>query len=264
MPSGSGPMTDSDTKSATDGPTVAVPKRAMVLAAGHGKRLRPVTLKTPKALVKVGGRTLIDRAIDRLEEAGVETVVVNLHHLGHLIEQHLRRRNGPQFLFSHEEELLETGGGVLKALPLLGDEPFLVTNADIMWLNGPTSILERMAELWDDRRMDGLLLLHPTVDAYGYAGMGDFCIDVTGRLSQRPERELSPYLFTGIQILHPRLFEGAPEGPFRLRHLYDRAIENERLYGVVHDGEWFHVGTAEGLADAEAYLRERYPETKHR
>ncbi len=264
MPTGSGPITDTDQDKDTTGPAAAVPKRAMILAAGYGKRLRPVTLKTPKALIKVGGRTLIDRTVDRLDEAGVETIVVNLHHLGHLVEQHLRSRKGPKFEFSHEDTLLETGGGVLKALPLLGDEPFLVVNADVMWLNGPTSILERMAEIWDETKMDGLLLLHPTVDAYGYAGMGDFCIDVEGKLQQRPERELSPYLFTGIQILHPRLFEGAPEGKFRLRFLYDRAIENERLFGIVHDGEWFHVGTSEGMADAESYLRERYPETKHR
>ena len=264
MPTGSGPIDETDPQKHTAGAGPAVPKTAMILAAGYGKRLRPVTLKTPKALIKVGGRTLIDRTIDRLEEAGVETIVVNLHHLGHLVEQHLRSRKGTKFAFSREEKHLETGGGVLKARPLLGNEPFLVVNADVMWLNGPTSILDRMAEIWDDTRMDGLLLLHPTVDAYGYTGMGDFCIDVEGKLQQRPERELSPYLFSGIQILHPRLFDDAPEGPFRLRVLYDRAIENERLFGVVHDGEWFHVGTPEGLADAEAYLRERYAETKHR
>jgi len=241
-----------------------VPKRAMILAAGYGRRLQPLTHKTPKALIKVGGRAMVDRTIDRLEEAGVETIIVNLHHLGPQLEQHLRSRKGPEILFSREDDLLETGGGVLKALPMLGNEPFLVVNADVMWLNGPISTLGRMAMIWDGDKMDGLLLLHSTVDAYGYTGMGDFCIDPSGVLSQRPERELSPYLFTGIQILHPRLFKGSPEGPFRLRKLYDQAIEAERLYGIVHDGEWFHVGTPEGLAEAERYLRERYPETKHR
>ncbi|MBD3611027.1 MAG: nucleotidyltransferase family protein [Hydrogenovibrio crunogenus] len=248
----------------SDGARAVMPKRAMILAAGYGRRLQPLTHKTPKALIKVGGRAMVDRSIDRLEEAGVETIVVNLHHLGSQLEQHLRSRKGPEILFSREDELLETGGGVRKALPLLGDKPFLVVNADVMWLNGPTSALGRMATIWDDATMDGLLLLHSTVDAYGYTGMGDFCIDADGLLSQRPERELSPYLFTGIQILHPRLFEDTPEGSFRLRELYDRAIENERLYGIVHDGEWFHVGTPEGLAEAERYLRARYPETKHR
>lgn len=263
MPSGSGSVTNNK-KSKIGGPSAAMPKRAMILAAGFGKRLRPLTHKTTKALIKVGGRPMVDRSIDRLEEAGIERIVVNLHHLSGQLEQHLRSRKGPEILFSHEDEILETGGGVVKALPMLGNEPFLVVNADVMWLNGPTSALERLAAIWDETKMDGLLLLHSTVDAYGYTGMGDFNIDAAGLLAQRPERELSPYLFTGIQILHPRFFEDSPEGPFRLRFLYDRAIENERLYGVVHDGEWFHVGTPEGLADAELYLRERYPETKHR
>ena len=240
------------------------PKRAMILAAGYGVRMRPITDKTPKPLIKVGGRTLLDRALDRLEDVGVETVVINLHHLGHLVEQHLRKRKTPEILFSREDELLETGGGIANALHLLDGEPFFAVNTDIMWLNGPQCALERMAAAWDDLHMDGLLLVHFTVDAYGYRGVGDFCLDSTGKIRRRPEGEISPYLHTGIQILHPRLFKDVPVETFSLNLLYDRAISQGRLFGVVHDGEWFHVGTQEGLAEAEEYLRIRYAGTKRR
>lgn len=247
------------------------PRRAMVLAAGLGKRMRPITHRLPKPLVKVGEKALLDWTLDRLEEAGVETVVLNLHHLGHLIEQHLGRRQRrprkgrrPELLFSSEDELLDTGGGIAKALPLLGAEPFYVVNADILWLNGTQSTLARMAAGWDHRRMDALLLLHSTVDAYGYQGRGDFCVDPAGLLARRAESEVSPFLYTGLQILHPRLFDGAPEGGFSLNLLYDRAIEAERLHGIIHDGEWFNIGTPEGLAEAEAYIRVRYAGNRRR
>ncbi len=240
------------------------PNSAMVLAAGLGTRMRPLTDDLPKPLIEIGGRTLIDRVLDRLEEAGVGAAVVNTHHLGNMLEKHLSGRARPRIRFSPETELLETGGGVRNALADLGPGPFYVVNGDVLWLNGPTDALGRMVEVWDDRAMDGLLLLHSTVDAYGYNGVGDFCADATGLLSRRPEVEVSPWLFTGVQILHPRLFEGAPEGPFSLNVLYDRAIEAERLYGIVHDGEWFHVGTPDGLAEAETYLNQRYASIKHR
>ncbi len=240
------------------------PKRAMVLAAGLGTRLRPITDKLPKPLVRVGERTLLDRTIDRFEEAGVERVVVNLHHLGHLIERHLSRRRSPEIRFSPEDDLLETGGGVAKALPLLGPEAFFVANADVLWLNGVRDALGRLAGTWDDARMDGLLLLHFTVDAYGYQGMGDFCIDPQGVITRRPEREVSPYMFTGVQILHERLFKGRPDGPFSLNVLYDRAIAEGRLYGIVHDGEWFHIGTPEAVAEAETYVQARFAGNKRR
>lgn len=236
----------------------------MVLAAGRGVRLMPITKLLPKALVKVAGRTLIDWSLDRLEEEGVGTVVVNLHHLGHLIERHLGSRPSPEFRFSGEEELLDTGGGVRKALPLLGRGPFFVVNADALWLNGMQNSLARMAAAWDDPTMDGLLLLHFTVDAYGYRGLGDFCPDPMGRLLRRSESEVSPYLFTGVQILHPRIFKGLAEGVFSLNLVYDRAIDEGRLYGIVHDGEWFHVGTPDGLAEAEAFMGDRHPGIKHR
>ncbi len=241
-----------------DRPAGYAPKRAMVLAAGLGTRLRPLTDNLPKPLIPVGERTLLDRTIDRFEDAGVERVVVNLHHFGHLIERHLGRRRSPEIRFSPEDDLLETGGGVAKALALLGPDRFFVANADMLWLNGVRDVLGRLAGMWDDRRMDGLLLLHFTVDAYGYQGMGDFCIDPRGVITRRPEREVSPYMFTGLQILHERLFTDRPDGPFSLNVLYDRAIAEGRLYGIVHDGEWFHIGTPEALAQAEAYMHARF------
>lgn len=237
---------------------------AMVLAAGLGTRLRPLTDTVPKPLVPVAGQTLLDWALDRLADAGVERAVVNLHHLGDKIETHLKDRAQPTIAFSHEAERLETGGGIAHALPMLGAGPFFAVNADVLWLNGPGDALSRLARHWNDESMDGLLLLHETIFAFGYDGDGDFFVDADGRLKRRPERELAPYLFTGVQILHPRLFKDAPAGMFSLNVLYDRAIEQGRLYGLIHDGEWFHVGTAEGLAEAEDYMRVRYPVSKRR
>ena len=241
------------------------PTHAMVLAAGLGTRMRPITDKTPKPLVKVNGRSLIDHALDRLVDGGIKNVVVNLHHFGDQIERNLKQRDDLGISFSWEkDERLETGGGVKQALDMLGPSPFWVINSDSLWLNGPTSMMERMHRVWDDKRMDGLLLLHSTVDAYGYNGFGDFNAESDGLLSRRQDQEVTPWLFTGIQILHPRLFKDAPEGAFSLNLLYDQALENNRLFGMVHDGEWFHVGTADGLADAEEYMRHRYAGVKHR
>lgn len=237
---------------------------AIVLAAGLGTRMRPLTDTLPKPLIKVGGRALIDHTLDRLVNNGVKTAVVNLHHLAPKVEAHLKKRTSPKIVFSREPDILDTGGGIVNALPLLGDAPFFAANGDILWLNGPRSALRRMVEAWDDEKMDGLLLMHNTVDAYGYTGMGDFTLDPDGLLGLRPERELSPFLYTGVQILHPRLFKDVPDGPFPLNILYERAIEAERLYGIVHDGEWFHIGTPEGLTEAEAYMTERYAGKKRR
>ncbi len=239
-------------------PDGCLPRHAMVLAAGRGNRLRPLTETTPKPLIPVNGQPLIDRAIDRLAEAGVDQVTVNLHHLGDRIETHLKTRTTPTIRLSPEDVLLDTGGGVRNALETLGVGPFFVVNGDVLWLNGTEDTLRRLAAAWDDATMDGLLLVHSTVDAHGYAGRGDFCVGPVGLLSRRPEGEVSPYLFTGVQILHPRLFATAPDGAFSLNLLYDRAIEDGRLFGLVHDGEWFHVGTPEGLAEAEAYMEVRY------
>ena len=240
------------------------PAKAMILAAGLGTRMKPLTDTLPKPLVEVAGGTLIDHVLDRLEQAGIAHVVVNTHHLADQLEKHLGGRGSPDIEFSREQELLETGGGIAKALPLLGQDAFYAVNSDAFWLNGPYDVLRRMAETWDDDAMDGLLLLHSTVEAYGYSGLGDFCAGGDGLLSRRPEGEVSPWLFTGVQILHPRLFEGAPKDAFSLNVLYDRAMENGRLYGAVHDGEWFHVGTPEGLQEAEDYMRLRYAGTRHR
>ena len=236
-----------------------IPYKAMVLAAGLGTRLKPVTDTLPKALVQVDNRALIDHALDRLEAVGVGEVVVNTHYLAEQLQAHLSGRKSPVLQITQEDDLLDTGGGIAKALPLLGDDPFLAVNADAFWLNGPYDALQRMAHTWDDDTMDGLLLLHSTVEAYGYTGLGDFCAPLgDGVLTRRLEGEVSPWLFTGIQMLHPRLFKTAPDGAFSLNLLYDRAIESGRLLGVVHDGEWFHVGTPQGLEEAETYMHLRY------
>ena len=230
------------------------PVRAMVLAAGKGLRLRPITLSRPKPLVEVGGQTMLDGVLDRLAEAGAAEAVVNAHYLGQMIESHLQGRTRPRIHLSHEEALLETGGGVKKALPLLGEEPFFVINGDILWRDGKVPALRRLAEAWDGARMDALLLLQPTATAVGYEGLGDFVMDQLGRLRRREEGEVAPFLFAGLQILSPGLFAGTPDGPFSLNLIYDRALAAGRLYGLRHDGAWYHVGTPEDLALVEAAL----------
>jgi MurNAc alpha-1-phosphate uridylyltransferase len=241
------------------------PKKAMVLAAGLGRRLRPITSNLPKPLVKLADRTLLDYTLDHLVAAGVECAVVNIHYLADQIRKHLSGRNDLEIIISSEEDnLLETGGGVKKALKHFSNEPFYVSNADVFWLNGPTMTLDRMVEQWDESKMDALLLLHSTVEAYGYTGNGDFDADPLGKLSRRLEKEITPYLFTGVQIIHPRIFEDTPNGKFSLNVTYDRAAEVDRLYGIAHDGEWFHIGTPDGLADAESYMSQRYSGRRHR
>ena len=225
----------------------------MVLAAGLGKRMRPITATVPKPLVEVAGRALIDHSLDRLENAGVETAVVNIHYLPQLMRAHLaRRRRPPEVLLSDETAgLLDTGGGIRHALPLLGDEPFYLLNSDSFWIEGARPNLRWLAGAWDDARMDVLLLLAPTVRAVGYRGRGDFRMDTNGRLTRRPEREVVPFAYAGAAILHPRLFADTPEGAFSLNVLFDKAAESERLFGVRMDGVWLHVGTPEAIAEAE-------------
>ena len=231
------------------------PTRAMLLAAGLGLRLRPLTLDRPKAMVEVAGRTLIDRALDRIEEAGVETVVVNLHYKGTSLRRHLEQRKHPTILFSDEtEQLLETGGGIAKALPLLGPAPFHAVNCDVIWRDSQANALLRLGDRWDDAAMDALLLQQATVTAIGYSGMGDFNMDAVGRLTRRPEGFVVPFVFTGIQLLHPRLFDRCPPGAFSLNRLYDRAAEQGRLFGLLHEGDWMDVGTPAGLRAAEAAI----------
>jgi MurNAc alpha-1-phosphate uridylyltransferase len=228
------------------------PRTAMVLAAGIGKRMRPITATVPKPLIEVAGRSLIDHGLDRLAEAGVERVVVNVHYLADLLSAHLARRRAPAVTISDERGmLLETGGGVKKALPLLGEAPFFLLNSDSFWIEGPRPNLDWLAAGWDESRMDALLMLAPTVSAIGYDGPGDFVMAPDGRLSRRPEREVAAFVYSGAAILHPRFFADAPEGAFSLNFLFDQAIETERLYGVRMDGTWLHVGTPEAIRAAE-------------
>lgn len=227
-----------------------LPRRAMALAAGLGERLKPLTDRLPKPLIEVGGRTLIDHALDRLGEAGVASVVVNSHHKAKLLESHLAKRRDLEIHISREDELLDTGGGVAQALDMLGPEPFLVVNSDILWLNGPSDTLKGLVGGWDDGRMDAYLLLYPTVRVGFYDGAGDYFLDPLGKARRRAD-EIAPFLFTGIQLLHPRLFAQCPVAPFSLNRLYDRAEAEGRLFGRVHDGLWHHLGTKAGLAAAE-------------
>ncbi len=234
----------------------APPRSAMVLAAGLGLRLRPLTDERPKPLVPVAGRALIDHVLDRLVAAGARRAVVNLHYKGELIERHLAGRRDIEIEFSHEEQLLDTGGGVKKALPLL-DDIFFVVNSDVIWLDGTVAALQRLMRAFVPEKRDAELLLQRTTHAVGYEGQGDFMLDPQGFLRRRGEREIAPYLFAGIQILHRRLFDHAPEGAFSLNRLWDEAIAAGRAKALVHDGEWFHVGTRSGLAATEARLDTR-------
>lgn len=236
--------------------TATAPRRAMVLAAGLGLRMRPLTETVPKPLIEVAGETMLDRALDRLAEIGVERAVVNTHWLPDRIEAHLAGRTRPAIELSREDELLDTGGGIARALPRLGAEPFYAVNADIVWRDGSIPALERLARGWDGAEMDALLLLNPTVRSSGYAGSGDFTMDPLGRISRRPERLVAPFVYTGVQIVSPALFAGAPDGAFSINPLWDRAMEAGRLFGIAHDGEWYHVGTPDALAAAEAEILE--------
>jgi MurNAc alpha-1-phosphate uridylyltransferase len=235
----------------------ARPGAAMVLAAGLGERMRPLTLDAPKPLLEVGGRTLIDWTLDRFAQAGITNVVVNTHYKADMLRDHLARRTDLDIRISHEPERLETGGGVLRALPHFGDAPFYVANSDSVWLDGPTPALDRLAASWRPDRMDALLLLMAAPRSELYVGPGDFMMDPAGRLTFRPERRIAPYVYAGLHIASPRLFDGAPEGAFRLTRLWRAAAAAGRLYGLVHDGVWFHVGTPDALEAADGQLDAR-------
>jgi len=229
-------------------------KRAMVLSAGLGLRMRPLTETLPKPLIQVSGRPLLDHALDHLAAAGIDTAVVNLHWLGDQIARHVERRSRPRIALSREPTLLETGGGVVNALPQLGAEPFFVINSDSLWLDGATPALRRLRDAWRDGAMDALLLLHRTVAAVGYDGPGDYFADPLGRLTRRQPGEIAPHVYTGVHILHPRLLRDAPAGPFSLNVVWNRAQEAGRLFGIMHDGLWLHVGTPDQLTEAQRYL----------
>ena len=233
-----------------------VPKTAMVMAAGLGKRMRPLTATRPKPLIEVAGRPLLDHVLDKLRAAGVEKVVVNVHYLPGSIEAHLAAKpHGLQFAISDErKQLLETGGGLVKAAPMIDADPFLVVNSDNFWVDGPADALKLLASHWDDERMDALLLLVPHARAQNHRGMGDFHMDRHGRLRRRAPGRVAPFVYTGIQIMAKRLLEGAPDGPFSTNILWDKAIEAGRCFGAVHQGLWFDVGTPPAIRKTEAYL----------
>jgi MurNAc alpha-1-phosphate uridylyltransferase len=229
-------------------------KTAIVLAAGFGERMRPLTLRIPKPLVPLAGKPLIDHVLDRLAEAGVKTAIVNVHYLPDQLETHLGQRQGkpPQILISDERGvLLDTGGGARKALPLLGRGPFFIHNADSVWSEGAAPALTRMLRLWNPAPMECLLLLAPVATSIGYAAKGDFAMGPDGRLTRRGEGEVVPFAFAGVSLCDERLFKDSPQGRFSLNLLWDRALAKGRLYGVRLDGRWMHVGTPEALAEAE-------------
>jgi len=235
---------------------MTTPTRAMVLSAGLGTRMRPLTDKMPKPMVEVGGKPLIDHVLDRLADAGVERAVVNVHHFADQLERHLRSRTRPQILISDERGiLLGTGGAVVKALPLLGDAPFFHVNSDSIWVDGVKPNLARLAEGFDAAAMDALLLLAPTSGSIGYAGRGDFTMTSDGRLRRRAEREVAPFVFAGAAILAPALFKDAPQGEFPLTDLFGRAADAGRLHGLRLEGLWMHVGTPDAIALAENAIR---------
>jgi N-acetyl-alpha-D-muramate 1-phosphate uridylyltransferase len=231
------------------------PEAGMVLAAGLGVRMRPLTDTVPKPLVRLKGRALIDHVLDRLAAAGIASAVVNVHYLAEALEAHLSQRKRPQIVISNERgQILDTGGGVVHALPKLGPEPFLIHNSDSVWIEGVGSNLERLFADWDPDTMDSLMLLASAATSLGYEGPGDFVMANNGRLVRRGERQMAPFVFTGVSIAHPRMFEGAPQGAFSLNQLWDRAIEKGRLYGIRLDGLWMHVGTPEALKEAERWI----------
>lgn len=230
---------------------------AMILAAGLGKRMRPLTATRPKPLVEVAGQALLDHVLDRLRSAGISNVVINVHYLADAVEAHLKRKAKDLNVAVSDERalLLETGGGVVKALPLIADDRFLVVNSDNLWIDGPIDAIRLLADRWDDATMDTLLLLIPLARANCHSGQGDFHMDPAGTIARRKSSKVAPFVFTGVQLVSKRLFDGGmPEGPFSFNLLWDRAIEAGRAFGVVHQGLWFDVGTPPAIAKTEAML----------
>lgn len=240
--------------------SLPLPTRAMVLAAGLGTRMRPLTDQMPKPMIPVAGRALIDRILDWLAASGVQDVVVNSFYKAQMLEAHLASRTSPHIRISREDPLLETGGGIRKALPMLGDGPFFSLNSDTMCIDGRTPALQRLAQAWDDQSMDALLLVQPVGKTVGYDGQGDFILADNG-VVRRTQGKPAPYVFTGVQLLHPRLFAGAPEGPFSMNVLYNRGMAEDgtlqRVRALAHDGDWLHIGTPQELKSAEDWLAQR-------
>jgi MurNAc alpha-1-phosphate uridylyltransferase len=231
-----------------------VPRTAMVMAAGLATRMRPLTEHTAKPLLTVGGQTLLDHALDRLHDAGVDTVAVNAFWQAKKVAAHLNARtNPPRTVLKRENMLLDTGGGVRNALDVLGPDPFYVVNGDALWLDGTSPALARLARAWSDD-IDAVLLVQPTSEISGEVGRGDFIIDPHGIPRRRGEREIAPYLFAGVQLMHPRLLDGMPNGAFSTNLAWNRALAKKRLRAVVHDGHWFHLSTPPDLLEAERWL----------
>lgn len=240
--------------------SIALPTKAMVLAAGLGTRMRPLTNAMPKPMVPLAGDTLIDRILDWLAASGIAEAVINTHYMADMLEAHLSRRSRPAIHISREDVLLETGGGIRKALPMLGSAPFFSLNSDTLCIDGPAPALARLAAEWDDTRMDALLLVQMVDKTIGYDGQGDFFVHTDGTLTRAKSRP-APYVFTGVQLLHPRLFEGSPDGPFSMNVLYNRGMAEDgtlsRVYALTHDGDWLHIGTPHELKTAEEWLARR-------
>ena len=231
------------------------PKAAMILAAGLGQRMRPLTNTTPKPLLQVAGKPIIEYGLDHLRAAGVTHVVVNKHYLPDQIEAWARSVTSPQMSVSDESDVvLETGGGILRALPHLGPEPFFVLNSDCFWTDHGTPALQRLSERWDDAQMDCLLLLAAPAQTTGYDGDGDFVFASDGSLTRQNHQA---FAYIGGYIVHPRLFSGMAEGRFSMNLLWDKAIAARRLFGVKHAGHWLHVGTPQAIGQAEAFLSAR-------
>ena len=233
-----------------------VPKTAMVMAAGLGKRMRPLTATRPKPLVQIAGTTFLDHVLDHLRAAGVERIVVNTHYLADSLEAHLAAKAADLDVVISDERamLLETGGGLIKALPLIPDDPFLCVNTDNIWIDGPVNALKLLASAWDEARMDVLMLLVPLARANHHAGNGDFHMDAVGHLSRRKPGRVAPFVWTGIQMLSKRLIVDPPSDAFSTNVFWDRAIGAKRAFGVVHHGLWFDVGTAAAIPKTEAAL----------
>ncbi|MCH4892731.1 NTP transferase domain-containing protein [Sphingomonas sp. SFZ2018-12] len=250
-------MTTAHTLALRPNPDAPVPEIAMVMAAGLGKRMRPLTATRPKPLVEVGGRALIDHVFDRLRAAGVRRAVVNVHYLADTLEAHLHHRvKGIDIVISDERrQLMETGGGLVQARALLGDRPFLCVNSDNLWIDGPIDAIRLLAQHWDDARMDALLLMVPLARANSHGGRGDFHLDSFGRITgRRAPGRVAPFVFTGVQILSPRVIADWPEGPFSTNLFWQRAIEAGRAWGLPHQGLWFDVGTPRAIVETEALL----------
>ncbi len=232
-----------------------MPKTAMMLAAGLGKRMRPLTDHLPKPLVKVGGKSLIDWTLDQLAAAGVPRAVVNVHHHAPLMSKHVLARQSPAIIISDEtERLLDTGGGVVKALPLLGDEAFFVFNCDAIIKDGATPMLERLAAWWDPAKLDVLMLVTPIATSHGFDGPGDFFVDADGVMTRRGSQPSAPFVYAGAYILHPRALAQEGTEPFSMNKIWDRAIQAQRMRAIVHDGPWYHVGTPQAVTATEALL----------